>query len=675
MIIANEEHLVFVNGYDIVIDASLSFDNISAKKQLLKDQYKPLEFLWECNFADDICKTNKSKIFQLKYSDYKKFINDKIDNELEVYLTASILSKIEKKTLKIKVLKNSKESTLAQKINIENLFYLSINHLTGSFISYFLVKVHDENIELNDYKFYWSVEHIGGEALYLNGRVEPSLKINTHDLLIGENKIIVRIEDKKTSNFFYKSIKYMRPKAPYGGNCIASPNFGYSLETEINFDISGWKFDSSPLTYNLKYLDSDNILINLLAESSLADKFSLKFLPASHDFFIEISDGVGLLTLYKIDLNIKPCRDIKIVDGLLDQNILLQYMLINFSLQNSNYVQMGLIKDVYYNSQIDKINLFASNTENIGINLETLISVILSITKGKFNVEKISMVLLCFQKILDNIELIIENIGKLKNVYNILSMIYRKAVQEGDIPDDILIKFNGLLTIMNDKLFDNTLNGEGVEIINESYVSQVSKQSQNNIKNMAISYPNGDNLNKRRMLKNTKIRRLQAKDIPCDELTALCINKNTTEEFFKNNTNSNLGLKANLNLERFLPIKYSQFSNSLDFDITTEKKGEKKSLRNLNEFSENLQTFQIRLKIPQDKNTTDTLIPDSTCVQLNEKEEKEPSTCVSWYDKENFEVICVCNKIKKTVTVTDNFLSLLSKDFQFPPLSLDIGKF
>ena len=96
---------------------------------------------------------------------------------------------------------------------------------------------------------------------YINGRSESYLKINNNNIRIGYNNVLLKIIDKDNKEF-YKEYIYEKQSPPFGGICIASPNIGISLRTEINFKFLYWESNFKPLSYKLYSITGiDKIII------------------------------------------------------------------------------------------------------------------------------------------------------------------------------------------------------------------------------------------------------------------------------------------------------------------------------------------------------------------------------------------------------------------------------
>jgi len=196
-LIKNEGNLIFIYGYDIEIDGSLSYDEGSLR--LVSKNEPQLNFNWECdNEFNSLCKERNSNILKLKISDYKNLISPPIDNKnYKIKLTITKdrrMANMEfyfniKKPLEIKSSKN-------EPFNLSKL--IVINTLSKGSSSEILLEISyiDKNINIFDYNYFWTVSHFKQDNQYLNGRRELFLKVLNEDLVTGNNEIIVEVIDK-----------------------------------------------------------------------------------------------------------------------------------------------------------------------------------------------------------------------------------------------------------------------------------------------------------------------------------------------------------------------------------------------------------------------------------------------------------------------------------------------
>jgi len=228
------------------------------------------------------------------------------------------------------------------------------------------------------------------------------------------------------------------------------------------------------------------------------------------------------------------------------------------------------------------------------------------------------------------------------------------------------------LDALKEKILNNVIVGQTIIVINENFDAQMNKISTNNVKSICVS--NSESSLKRKDYK--RIRRLQARE-NCSSDSVLGIDSDLIESIMNNETSSNIGFQSQLNKNRNLPIEVNKerqvFSESaLDFGLFSQDSKNRFRKLNSNNFNIN---FEIRLKIPKKKNENDNSIGDTTCVQYQKIDNKDPEvSCMSWYDDLTNEVVCVCNKQGLTVNVSDKALSNISKLRQFPSLGAEICK-
>ena len=83
------------------------------------------------------------------------------------------------------------------------------------------------------------------------------------------------------------------------------------------------------------------------------------------------------------------------------------------------------------------------------------------------------------------------------------------------------------------------------------------------------------------MGQKTKLKHIRKDTVYCEDISAICIEKEKINGYFKKNNRENIGFKAILNLDKFVPIGFNQFSNSLEFELSTEENNKPNSLRKL----------------------------------------------------------------------------------------------
>jgi len=229
-----------------------------------------------------------------------------------------------------------------------------------------------------------------------------------------------------------------------------------------------------------------------------------------------------------------------------------------------------------------------------------------------------------------------------------------------------------ILDTLNEKIFNNVIVGQTIEVINQNFNAQINKVSKNNVNSICVT----DLATMLKFKKNKKIRRLKSQE-SCESDSVFGLDSNLLFSLMKNHTSSNVGFNSQLNKNKNLPIETSaerQIFSESSFDFELRTGDMKNSFRNLNTNNLNI-NFEIRLKIPRKINENDSSanFEDTTCVQYQKTNEKEPDvSCMSWYDDLTNEVVCVCNKQGLTVNVKDSALANIGKLSQFPGLKSDL---
>jgi len=237
----------------------------------------------------------------------------------------------------------------------------------------------------------------------------------------------------------------------------------------------------------------------------------------------------------------------------------------------------------------------------------------------------------------------------------------------------MLKNLQSILDILKEKLFNNIIVGQTIKIFNQNYDAQINRISKNNVRSICVS-----NSESKLIQKNYKrIRRVQYM-YDCLSDNVLSIDSDLLQNIMKNETSSFVGFQSQLNKNKNLPIDVSKerqiFSEtSLDFILGIGDSNYKFRKLNTNDLNIN---FEIRLKIPSNKkneNNYSTDVGDSTCVQYQKTDKKVfEIICETWYDEDESEVVCVCNKQGLTINIIDKVLSKFSKLKQFPSLGIEL---
>lgn len=579
--------------------------------------------------------------------------------------------------------KNNTDTDLNELLVIVPDSFGSNNEKIFSF--YFL----DRKINTLDFQYLWTVNNFNQESKYINGRNELRLKILNEDLLIGNNLINLTITDPKTNKIFTKTVNYEKSKPPYGGDCNVHPATGISMSTIFEFTIKEWINNSDILIYKIKYLNKNNIYIDISKGGFIETTWTSQMLPAASEFILEVTDSRGLRSIKSCPLKVLENDNFELLENRLQQefdpsNRLLLAQI--FKSNNRKYAEAEQPENIQINREINnkvlesvKYYLTYSEKESIQNDLENIISLVLNISSENFYFEKLEVLNQSIETIINNIEPLLQYTDKLQNIYNILDNMFNKVSQTEETQNKrkLLESLHNFLQELSGKILNNLISGQVILIQNENYNIQTNKVSQLNLVDLTIQYDSNfenlfNNKNKYSLKKKVRIRKLQNKSFTsCDSLVAICVPKNNLMNIMKQTDSKVIGFKGQLNHKPILPITEPQFSNSLDFSLNVEDINNN-ILRRL-DISELLSIyFEIRLKFPPQSGNT-TKIIDAACVQY---ENKNPEvSCDSWYDMNANEVVCYCNQQGLTVNVLDKSLSNMSKLKQFPSISADICKF
>ena len=207
-------------------------------------------------------------------------------------------------------------------------------------------------------------------------------------------------------------------------------------------------------------------------------------------------------------------------------------------------------------------------------------------------------------------------------------------------------------------------------ILNNNYNNQFNKISSNNINSISID-------NTQTKMNRRKRIRILSENIneTCDESKVFCLNNKQITDIIQNNTGSSLGFKSQLNKNKNIPILTNSsrqiFSiNSLDFEISMGDSKQNFRRLDLEEFNLN---FEVRLKIPPNKNNNTDIIGETSCIQYDNGVDPKIS-CETWYDYTVYEVVCQCQRQGLIINIFDNVLSKASKLKQFPYFNIGMCK-
>ena len=414
-----------------------------------KDNDPLLLFSWECpetvaSLCDEFkIPLNKNKIFILKFSNYKKLI-DKPTRDFEFFIKLKLTkdNRYAEKTLTFilkKPIENSTTSNqgeinkkedhkveIKKEIDLTDLIVIE-NEFMGTTDLLFKSSLLDPNIDMLKYKFQWTISHFKSDSLYLNGRKEINLRIKYADLLNGINDIEYKIINPETQKEFKKNIKFEKGLPPYGGSCFVSPSTGISFLTEFTFYVSDWKSTSLPLFYKIKYLDKNNIPIDISNGGFVGDKFISNKLPVANNFILEIIDNKGISTNSNCNLNVKTNKNIKPIDfyiqGVFD---IPQQLLINDLYKtNKNENDKQELEEI--NKAVDIIDIYFNSIDQDKFNTEydIIISTLIAITTN-FDDKKIDTINKILNLIIKFIDPLLNNLVKLQYLYSVLDNMNNK---------------------------------------------------------------------------------------------------------------------------------------------------------------------------------------------------------------------------------------------------------
>lgn len=233
------------------------------------------------------------------------------------------------------------------------------------------------------------------------------------------------------------------------------------------------------------------------------------------------------------------------------------------------------------------------------------------------------------------------------------------------------------MDILQEKILNNIVSGQDVNFINVNFDSKITKVSLVNPSGICVQ--NSDNYNPSKKI----LRNLNQEN--CEDYDIMKLDNKKIENLIKNNTGTQLGFQSKVSKTKNLPVptnsSRSIFSeSSLDYQISSgnsdnnenNDENDKENIRDSNvpKKFKILMTFEIRLKMPKDKNVK---IDDTTCVQYKSISKRlKVDTCKTFYDRNVFEIICICNGLGLTTNIRDKALSSFSKLSQFNLKGVDL---
>jgi len=242
-----------------------------------------------------------------------------------------------------------------------------------------------------------------------------------------------------------------------------------------------------------------------------------------------------------------------------------------------------------------------------------------------------------------------------------------------------LVKQQFIIKKINEKIFNNSIVGQTIEVENNNFNSQFSKISKKNTKDLFVLNEESFDY-KLKKYKKTKIRKLQIDNNSnnCDEWMTFCLPSNSIKEILEKEDSEKIGFNSQLNKNKNIAIKTNNtrkiFSqNSLDFELQVDDPISKRfrKLESNNLFI----NYNIRLKLPDIKRNS-SVVGDSLCVQYNKNDQDNPNiSCETWYDYLTNEVVCECQKQGLTINLIDKTMSQLGILKQFKISTIDFCNF
>ena len=719
---------------DIEIDASLSRDE---KFSNIKTSDPDLLFSWEGPIKmNNIMKKykiplNENKILIIKAEEYKKhiqnidYINTSFNYEFDFKLILTKNGRTAMKNIKVaikikkenqeKIIINNNTNNKNETIIEEKSIIIQIDKIT---IKDLILKysILDNSINIMRFRNTWTIKNFP-ENKYLNGRNEIKLKINKDDLLIGKNEISLKLFDKLTNDTFIEKFIYEKTKKPYGGNCEVFPPEGFSLFTNFTFTINNWKSSSFPLSYSLKYSNSENILIDITNGGFFTDQYTTNEIPVGYQIHLFITDIEGKYISIPcspqvlINKNLPPIDEFinKIYDPL--KKILLMdiyesnKIIINKQNDNNNNNNN---KEIIIENKIEILNsiLSISSEAQIIEEYNNIISQVIKITKmDQLSEKMIDQILNIFNLIIEYIDSFVEDLKKIDSLYLIINNLNTKLTKlkgkkinkfkfklnllDSTNFDNKKIKqiteiLNKVLNIIIKKQENNIITGEKLIQFNDEFDNQINKISSYNTQE--ISFKTLEDT--RRYKKNRMIRILSNNDNIGYEIfnvnknkTNSIINKESNSEGLafvaKYNKNNNLLIETNANRKIFSKSSFDFSFNPIYENQENEKRLLSNSKIEDSSNNNNLITYEIRLRIPEDEDAL-SMLENTVCARYTEsganKNDTDPTSCFSWYDKFKLEVVCMCNSPGLIINLFDKGLSKASKILQFPFLIDSLSK-
>jgi hypothetical protein len=408
-----------------------------------------LKYSWDCSeFLKIDCSSYTKNTLTIDYATYKDKINSPSSGKISAKVSKDI-----RETQKLLNLTISSELTTgepAKTITINMMNSISSNNII-------LISLINDNSSMANIQFLWTVNDSGNNDLYINGRANQIVKINTDLLNIGNNTITLNVIDEKGKEYSAEYI-YNKDSGPIGGKCIALPNEGISLDNVVKFYIENWQTTNAPLSYELIAKSSNEDLY--LIDKTFNNIIITSKLPVDYKIYAKITDNKNQFVLDECPVLISINKNLTTVDEVLDKATSPDDKLLLISILKSNNITLG-----------DKImtesaNILESMVEspNIKNNLDKIISQTQSLAQANILDNNLNSII---HKIIDNLSTVVPSNTQVQNIFNLIDSNKEK------VDSDNLIKK------VTDNAYNSLLPGETLTL--------KSKNSQIKIANVADS--------------------------------------------------------------------------------------------------------------------------------------------------------------------------------------------
>jgi hypothetical protein len=498
--------LKFILGYDIIIDASLSYDQGILQTSGIDSN---LNFTWICpDLISSACINQHTSILKLSPNETSNLISDIVNSKSYNFIL--IISKdIRTATTNFSVVITKPEntnSTNGSSIDLSQLIQIYTAVVTNEFILFNLTFL----ANINNLSYHWTISGIN-DANYINGRNQQQLKVQSSGLSVGINLITLDITSNNTITTIYYN--YTKSSPPYGGNCIVNPNIGISMNTTFNFIANNWQSINQPLKYEFNSINSLGISIPLTSDFIYNNTYSSSFIPSGNNYSLVISDSSGLTTITYCDLTVKPNNDSQQLDALLNtkdpSQALLSLEVYTSSTTNlsSNFVNKSLSiltnilnsnNNVDVNTVISQATLITTSNVNLSSDVKKQMNNIISgCIQNLGNIQDKSTINAMTNLIgnyigstlIDNSSPSNSNTNSSNN-NNQNSNVVNSTPPVYDV-DEVKSAIN-LVDTMNEKLLSNMLIGETNTVKYGSIVSSLAKLNEQSGSDLSVEDSNGN---------------------------------------------------------------------------------------------------------------------------------------------------------------------------------------